>query len=139
VTDDGLPAAVLAAEPVRVAAGWNRWQGQAYVDRDAFAELVTALAARDLVAGRRGTFSAAERLTAAAAAVGYRVAADPAPAAVADTGTDTADATPDPEASPPDDADATTASAAAPPPSGSRVPATPDAAAGPVRPLPEGQ
>lgn len=52
------------------------------MDRDAFAELTKALAARDLVLGRRGTFGAAERVTAAVATVGYTVAPEPVRASV---------------------------------------------------------
>ena len=74
MTPDGLQASFVAHPAVSAAVGWSTWQGQDYVDRDAFSELASALAARDLVAGRRGTPGAAERVVAAVASVGYRIA-----------------------------------------------------------------
>jgi len=74
VTPGGLQASFVAHPAARAAAGWSTWQDQDYVDRDAFAQLASALAVRDLVAGRRGTFDALERVAAAVESVGYRVA-----------------------------------------------------------------
>ena len=49
--------------------------------RDAFDELARTLAARDMLAGRRGTFGAAERVIAGVAGVGFKVAPEPVRAA----------------------------------------------------------
>jgi len=77
MTPAGLQAAFVAHPAVRAAVGFNGWEGQDFVDRDAFLELASALAARDLVVGRRATFAAADRVAAAIATVGYRVAPEP--------------------------------------------------------------
>ncbi len=97
IGEDGLQASFVAHPAVRDAVGWNAWQGQEYVDRDAFEELARALAARDLLAGRRGTYAAAERVSAGVASVGFRVAsgraraAAPEPAPEPEPAPDTAD------------------------------------------------
>jgi hypothetical protein len=75
---DGLQAAFVDHPAVRAAVGFNSWEGQDYVDRDAFEELVRALAARDLLSGRRGTFGAVERVVDGVEGVGFKVAPPPA-------------------------------------------------------------
>lgn len=103
---DGLQASFVAHPAVRAAVGFNSWDGRDYVDRDGFGELARALAARDLLAGRRGTFGAAERVAAGIAAVGFRVAPppprrapDPSPRPAAEPEAPTA-VPPDPEPEP---------------------------------------
>jgi hypothetical protein len=58
---------------VRDAAGWNRWQEATYLSREAWAELVDALAARDALLGFEDSGAAAIELKRRAAASGYRL------------------------------------------------------------------
>jgi glycosidase len=58
---------------IRAATGWNEYRGAAYVNGEAYAELVEALAARDAVLGSAAAFGLASRRQEAAAARGYEV------------------------------------------------------------------
>jgi glycosidase len=77
---DGLPTAWFEVEAVRLATGWNRWQDETYLSREAWGELLDALAARDAVVGIDGAAEAATELKRRAAAADYRLP-DPHPAA----------------------------------------------------------
>jgi hypothetical protein len=48
--EGSVPGAWFEREPVRVASGWHEWEGDAYVVKEAWEELVEALGARELVA-----------------------------------------------------------------------------------------
>jgi len=76
VPSNELPTSWFEATAVRTAAGWNRWQDETYLSREAWTELVEALAARDGVLGIEGAAAAANELKRRAAAAGYRLAAD---------------------------------------------------------------
>jgi glycosidase len=74
---DGLPDAWFGREAVRSGAGWNEWQGQRYLAREAWVELVDAIAARDSSPTRAGADpvrGAARELKRRAATAGYRLA-----------------------------------------------------------------
>ncbi|MEA2623798.1 MAG: hypothetical protein QOH61_2708 [Chloroflexota bacterium] len=66
---------------IRAAAGWNDFEGTEFVRREAYAQLVEALAARDAVLGSAASFDLARRRLAAAGGQGYRVS-DEKPRAV---------------------------------------------------------
>ena len=77
-----VPAAWLELPAVRQASGWNAWQAQAYVERDAYLGMLDALLARDaiLVASGDGdpgalaaVADAVARHRAVAEAAGWRV------------------------------------------------------------------
>ncbi len=69
----GSPETWFDEPAVRAAAGWNEHDGVAYVNREAYLELLDALAARDLVAGFPGAFEARDALAKAIEASAYRV------------------------------------------------------------------
>jgi len=69
----GAPEAWFEEPAVRAAAGWNGHDGVAYVNREAYLELLDALAARDFVAGLTGAFETRDALAVAIEASGYRV------------------------------------------------------------------
>ncbi len=70
---DGLPGAWFASPAVRLASGWNEWQGATYLRQEAWDELIDALAARDLLLDLDGAEVAATELKRRAAAAGYRL------------------------------------------------------------------
>jgi hypothetical protein len=69
----GAPGGWFDEPAVRSASGWNAHEGVAWVNREAYLELLDALAARDSVAGSADAFAARETLGAAIEASGYRV------------------------------------------------------------------
>ena len=73
VPASGLPADWFESAAVRTAAGWNRWQDETFISREAWAELVDAVAVRDTVVGLEGAEAAASGLKRRAAAAGYRL------------------------------------------------------------------
>jgi hypothetical protein len=66
-------------DAVRAATGWHVWDGIPWVHQEAWEELLTAVAARDLVEGDARSFERAARLRRAVARAGFRVgeAAEP--------------------------------------------------------------
>jgi hypothetical protein len=80
---EGSPDDWFEHEPVRAAAGWNEWQGQRYLTREAWAELLDALAVRDghptQVEAARARADARE-LKRRLARADYRLAHRPGPA-----------------------------------------------------------
>jgi glycosidase len=70
--DDRL-AAWLELPAVRVATGWNEWQGSAFVSREAVEEWLDTLAAREAASGATGAFASAAVVARSLAASGYRV------------------------------------------------------------------
>jgi hypothetical protein len=89
VPDVGLPQSWFEVPAVRSATGWNRWHDETYLSREAWAEFIDALAARDSVRGLDDADPAATELKRRAAAAGYRLeqvhvaADDPGPHAPA--------------------------------------------------------
>ena len=63
----------LQAPAVRVATGWNHWQGATFVSREAVEEWLDALAARETAAGVTGAFAAAAVIARSLEARGYQV------------------------------------------------------------------
>ncbi|CAN5622224.1 alpha-amylase family glycosyl hydrolase [soil metagenome] len=84
----GLPHTWMEDETVRTAAGWNEWQGQRYLSRESWVELVDALAVRDSAVSTLGSVdvrAAARELKRRAANLGYRLdSAEPAARGAAD-------------------------------------------------------
>ena len=81
-TAEGLPLAWFEENAIRAASGWNRWEDVTYVSREAWDELVDALAERDEILGLPGAQEAAAQLRRRGAAAGYRL---DAPDSEADT------------------------------------------------------
>ncbi len=77
--DDGLPLAWFESAAVRVATGWNEWQGKTFLAQEAWDEFVDALAERDLLAGPSAASGPAAELRRRAALNGYRLDADDSP------------------------------------------------------------
>jgi glycosidase len=69
-----VPASWFDDPNVQAATGWNQHERAEYVNREAYTELVDALAARDAAMGSAASFSLAKRRADAAAAHGYLVA-----------------------------------------------------------------
>jgi glycosidase len=69
----GAPESWFDQPAVRAAAGWNSYEGVAWVNREAYLELLDALAGRDTVAGHPGAFDARRAVAEAIEASGYRV------------------------------------------------------------------
>jgi hypothetical protein len=90
--ESGAPATWFDEPAVRAAVGWNAHDGVAYVNREAYLELLDALAAREFVAGFPGAFAARDALAGAIEASGYRVT--PASVAKARDGEPAADEEP---------------------------------------------
>ncbi len=63
----------LQTPAVRVATGWNEWQGSTFVGQEATEEWLGALAARDTASGASGAFDHAAALTQWVAAMDYRL------------------------------------------------------------------
>jgi glycosidase len=82
---EGLPLDWFDEAAVRAASGWNEWQGRRYIRREAWSELLEALAFRDALAATdvvtgegiaratRETAEAAAQLRARALAAGFRL------------------------------------------------------------------
>ncbi len=74
----GLPEDWFERPAVRVACGWNAWQGATYVSQEGWLEVLEALAARDgRLLGHPAASAAASRLAQRAAARGYRISGSP--------------------------------------------------------------
>ena len=56
-----------------MATGWNEWQEDVYIGREAWDEFVDALAERDTLLGSEESSAAAAELKRRAAASGYRM------------------------------------------------------------------
>ena len=69
----GLPHAWFDSTAVRMATGWNEWQEDVYIGREAWDEFVDALAERDTLLGSEESSAAAAELKRRAAASGYRM------------------------------------------------------------------
>jgi hypothetical protein len=85
---EGLPLEWLVHETVRAATGWNEWQAEAWLSREAWDELVDALAERDVLLAVEGAREAAAELRHRAAALGYRAGGRPRAAGAGADGTD---------------------------------------------------
>jgi hypothetical protein len=68
-----LPAAWFDSTAVRMATGWNEWQGVMYVAQEPWDELVDAIAARDGLLGSPEAPALAVELKRRAALAGYRL------------------------------------------------------------------
>ena len=68
-----LPLTWFADGAVRAAAGWNEWEGAAYINQEAWDELVDVLAQRDRLLGLPKASDAAAQLKRRAASAGYRL------------------------------------------------------------------
>jgi hypothetical protein len=84
--EGGLPGDWFESAAVRLATGWNEWQGGTYLRQEAWDEFVDALAARDDVVAGTGASAAARELKRRAAATGYRIERDEDAAAHSRTG-----------------------------------------------------
>jgi glycosidase len=96
--ESGAPETWFDEPAVRAAAGWNSHAGVAWVNREAYLELLDALAARDSVADSSGSFAARDELATAIETSGYRVTPDPT--AMRDDGEPSAEREPATEAVP---------------------------------------
>ncbi len=63
----------LLVPAVRVATGWNQWQGATFVSRESAEEWLAALAAREAATGATGAFAGAALIQRSLEAQGYQV------------------------------------------------------------------
>jgi hypothetical protein len=75
--DEDMPRHWFEEAAVRSAAGWNAYQGASFVTREAYAELLEAVAARDALLAKTRSFATARSRAAAAARAGYQLSAAP--------------------------------------------------------------
>jgi glycosidase len=77
---DGLPRAWFDSAAVRMATGWNEWEGRTFLSAEAWDEFVDALAEREMLLDERDASNAAAELRRRAAELGYRLDASEEPA-----------------------------------------------------------
>jgi hypothetical protein len=70
---DGLPLGWFDIPAVRVATGWNEWEGQTFIAAEAWDEFVDALAEREILLELEGASDHAAELRRRAAEAGYKL------------------------------------------------------------------